>query len=153
MMTIIDDVSARIVDAMRRQDRVTLSSLRMLKTALTNKSVEKGRALDDNESKQVVVSLVKQRKDAIEQFEKGNRPDLVQKEQADLEVLEAFLPPALDPAAIERAIRDAIAETGATSPKDTGRVMKAVMGRLAGQTVDGKLVSDLVRARLTEGVN
>jgi uncharacterized protein YqeY len=152
-MAIIDDVSARIVDAMRRQDRVTLSALRMLKTALTNKSVEKGRTLDDNESKQVVVSLVKQRKDAIEQFEKGNRPDLVQKEQADLEVLEAFLPPALDSAAIERAVRDAIAETGAISPKDTGRVMKAVMGRLSGQTVDGKLVSDLVRARLAEGVN
>jgi uncharacterized protein YqeY len=148
-MAIVEEVNTGIVEAMRRQDRVTLSALRMLKTALTNKSVEKGHALDDAESKQVVISLVKQRKDAIEQFDKGGRPDLVDKERADLHVLEGFLPPAVDPAAVDLAVREAIAEVGATSVKDMGRVMKAAMARLAGQTVDGKTVNDLVRARLT----
>jgi len=148
-MAIVEEVNTGIVEAMRRQDRVTLSALRMLKTALTNKSVEKGHALDDAESKQVVISLVKQRKDAIEQFDKGGRPDLVDKERADLHVLEGFLPAAVDPAAVDLAVREAIADVGATSIKDMGRVMKAAMAKLAGQTVDGKTVNDLVRARLT----
>jgi uncharacterized protein YqeY len=148
-MALVEDVNAGILESMRRQDRVTLSALRMLKAALTNKSVEKGRSLDEAESKQVVASLVKQRKDAIEQFGKGGRQDLVDKEQADLRVLERFLPPAVDPAALDAAVREAIAETGATSVKDMGRVMKAAMARLAGQTVDGKIVNDLVRVRLS----
>ena len=148
-MALVEEVSTGIVEAMRRQDRVTLSALRMLKAALTNKAIEKGHPLDESESKQVVMSLVKQRKDAIEQFDKGGRPDLVDKERADLHVLEGFLPPSLDPGALDLAVREAIAETGAASVKDMGRVMKAVMARLAGQVVDGKAVNDLVRARLT----
>jgi uncharacterized protein YqeY len=96
----------------------------------------------------VVHSLVKQRKDAIEQFKAGGRQDLADKEAAEIPILETYLPPAMDPAAIEAAVQAAIAETGATSPKDMGRVMKAVMGRLAGQSVDGKIVNELVRARL-----
>ena len=113
-----------------------------------NKSVEKGRDLDETEERQVVTSLVKQRRDSIEQFAKGGRQDLVDKETAEITVLEAYLPPAVDPAALEKAVGEAIAETGATSPKDMGRVMKAAMARLAGQTVDGKAVNELVRRKL-----
>jgi uncharacterized protein YqeY len=113
-----------------------------------NREIERGRALDDAESLQVVASLVKQRKDSIEQFTKGGRQDLADKEAAEIGVLEAYLPPAADPAVIDQAIADAITETGATSPKDMGRVMKAAMARLAGQSVDGKTVNERVRQKL-----
>jgi len=113
-----------------------------------NREVEKGRALDAAESVQVVNSLVKQRRDSIEQFTKGGRADLVAKESAEITVLETYLPPAADPAAVERAVADAVAETGATSAKDIGRVMKAAMAKLAGQNVDGKTVNELVRQKL-----
>jgi hypothetical protein len=148
-MSFSDDVSAAIGDAMRRQDRARLVALRMLKAALTNRAVEKRRELDDSEARQVVSSLVKQGQDSIEQFVKGHRQDLADKEAAEIAVLESYLPPAADPAAVERAIAEAIAETGASSPKDMGRVMKAAMSRLGGLTVDGKVVSDLVRKKLT----
>ena len=120
----------------------------MLKAGLMSREVERGRALDDAETLQVVASLVKQRKDSIEQFAKGGRQDLVDKESAEIEVLTEYLPPAADPAVVERAVAEAIQETGATSPKDMGRVMKAAMARLAGQSVDGKTVNELVRQRL-----
>jgi uncharacterized protein YqeY len=147
-LSLINDVSGAIADAMRQQDAPRLSALRMLKAALMNREVEKGRGLDEAESRQVVSSLVKQRKDSIEQFEKGGRPDLVAKETAEIAILERYLPPAADPAAVERAVAEAIAETGATSSKDIGRVMKAAMGKLAGQNVDGKTVNELARKRL-----
>jgi len=147
-VALTDDVSAAITEAMRRQDAPKLSALRMLKAALVNRSVEKGRDLDEPESRQVVSGLVKQRRDSIEQFLKGGRRDLADKEAAEISVLESYLPPAADPAAIERAVADAIAETGATSQKDMGRVMKAVMSRLAGETVDGKAVNEIVRRKL-----
>jgi uncharacterized protein YqeY len=147
-MSLFNDVSAAIADAMRKQDAARLGALRMLKAAFMNKSVEKGRDLDDAEERQVVNSLVKQRRDSIEQFAKGGRQDLVDKETAEIGVLEAYLPPAVDPAALDKAVADAVAETGATSAKDMGRVMKAAMAKLAGQTVDGKVVSDLVRKKL-----
>jgi hypothetical protein len=149
-MPIVEEVSAAIVQAMRERDAGRLSALRMLKTALTNKSIEKGRGLDDADARQVVASLVKQRKDSIEQFTAGGRPELAAKEAAEIVILETYLPPAVDPALVDRAVREAIAETGAASPKDVGRVMKAVMTRLAGQTVDGKAVNELVRQRLAE---
>src|SRR4029077_337012 len=133
---------------MRKHDPVRLSALRMLKAALTNREVERGRALDDSESQQVVASLVKQRRDSIDQFTKGGRQDLADKEAPEIRILETYLPPAADPAVIERAVTDAIAETGAASAKDMGRVMKAAMARLAGQSVDGKTVNELVRAKL-----
>ncbi|MCU1384324.1 MAG: hypothetical protein JWL71_3021 [Acidobacteria bacterium] len=136
---------------MRKHDAVRLSTLRMLKAALTNREIERGHALDDAESLQVVGSLVKQRKDSIEQFTAGGRPELAAKEQAEIGVLETYLPAAADPAVVEQAVVDAIQETGATSPKDMGRVMKAAMARLAGQTVDGKTVNELVRKKLTGG--
>jgi uncharacterized protein YqeY len=148
-MALVDDVSAAITEAMRRKDAARLSALRMLKAAFMNREVEKGRALDDGEARQVVQALVKQRRDSIEQFAKGGRQDLVDKETAEIGVLEAYLPAAADPAVIDRAVADAIAETGATSPKDMGRVMKAAMARLAGQTVDGKSVNELVRKKLS----
>ena len=148
-MSLVDDVSAAITDAMRRKDVARLSALRMLKAAFMNREVEKGRALDDGEARQVVHSLVKQRRDSIEQFTKGGRQDLVDKESAEVVVLEAYLPAAADPALVERAVSEAMAETGATSLKDMGRVMKAAMARLAGQTVDGKVVNELVRKKLS----
>jgi uncharacterized protein len=147
-VALTDDVSAAITAAMRRQDAQKLSALRMLKAALMNRSVEKGRDLDDTESRQVVSALVKQRRDSIDQFLKGGRQDLADKEAAEISILESYLPPAADPAVIERAVADAIAETGATGQKDMGRVMKAVMARLVGQTVDGKAVNEIVRRKL-----
>jgi len=137
-----------MADAMRKQARERLSALRMLKAALVNREVEKGRALDDSESRQVVTALVKQRRDSIEQFTRGGRQDLADKEAAEIAVLESYLPAAADPAAVERAVVETIAETGAASPKDMGRVMKAVMAKLSGQNVDGKTVNELVRKKL-----
>jgi len=148
-LALVDDLTATIADAMRKHDVVRLSTLRMLKAALMNREAERKRALDAAESLQVVAQLVKQRKDSIEQFTNGGRPELAAKEQAEIVVLEAYLPAAADPAALEQAVADAIQETGATSPKDMGRVMKAAMSRLAGQTVDGKTVNELVRRKLT----
>jgi uncharacterized protein YqeY len=139
-----------MTDAMRAHAHARLSALRMLKAALVNREVEKGRALEEAEARQVVSSLVKQRRDSIEQFTKGNRPDLAEKEQAEIVVLETYLPTAVDPKTVERAVVEAIHETGATSPKDLGRVMKAAMAKLSGQNVDGKSVNELAR-QLLEG--
>ena len=147
-MAFLEELTAAIADAMRKHDAARLSALRMLKAAIMNREVERGRGLDDAESQQVVASLVKQRKDSIEQFTKGGRQDLADKEAAEVKVLESYLPPAAEPAAIDQAIADAIAETGATSPKDMGRVMKAAMAKLAGQSVDGKSVNERVRQKL-----
>ena len=134
---------------MKSRDQDVLGTLRMLKSALTNKEIEKGRALDDAEALQVVSMLVKQRRDSIEQFTKGGRTELADKEAREIAVLERFLPPAATPEAIAEAVTAAIAETGATSAKDFGKVMKAAMARLAGASVDGKLVSEAVKAQLT----
>ena len=147
-MSLLNDITAAIADAMRKQDAARLVPLRMLKAAFMNRSIAAGHDLDDAEERQVVSSLVKQRRDSIEQFTKGGRQDLVDKETAEISVLEAYLPPAIDPAALDKAVADAIAETGATSAKDMGRVMKAAMARLAGQTVDGKAVNEIVRRKL-----
>ena len=147
-MALLDDLSGAIAAAMRSQDPIRLVALRMLKAALVNREIDRGRPLDDAEARQVVSSLVKQRRDSIEQFTKGGRQDLAAKEAAEIQVLESYLPPAADPEAVERAVAAAIAETGATSPKDIGRVMKAVMARLAGQQVDGKSINELVRQKL-----
>jgi uncharacterized protein YqeY len=147
-MALIDTLTQAIADATRARDRVRLGALRMAKAALMNREVEKGRPLDDTESQQVIVSLIKQRRDSIEQFQKFGRDDLARKEQAEIGVLEAYLPPPLDPAAVDRAVVEAIEETGASSAKDVGRVMKAVMAKLAGQAVDGKAVNELVRRKL-----
>jgi uncharacterized protein YqeY len=148
-LAFVDTLTPAIADAMRRHDPIRLTALRMLKAALTNREVERGHALDDAESLQVVASLVKQRKDSIAQFTIGGRQDLVDKEAAEIRVLEAYLPAAADPAVVEQAVADAIRDLGATSPKDMGRVMKAAMAKLAGQSVDGKAVNELVRQKLS----
>jgi uncharacterized protein len=147
-MPLIDTISRDIADAMRAKDQVRLGALRMAKAALMNREVEKGRALDEAESHQVIAALLKQRRDSVEQFQKFGRDELARKEQAEMAVLEAYIPPPADQADIDLAVADAIAETGATSPRDVGKVMKAVMPKLAGRTVDGKAVNELVRRKL-----
>jgi len=147
-MTLNDKVKTEITAAMKAKDQVRLSSLRMLKAAIMNKGVEKGHDLDDTEVQQVVSSLVKQRRDSIEQFAKAGRTDLVEKETGEIKVLEHYLPPAASAADIEAAVAAAIAETGASSPKDMGKVMKAVMPMLAGKNADGKTVNEIVRRKL-----
>jgi len=147
-MALIDDVSRGITEAMKSRDQDVLGTLRMLKSALTNKEIEKGRALDAAESLQVVSTLVKQRRDSIEQFTKGGRTDLADKEGREIVILERFLPPSATPDAIAAAVTAAIAETGATSAKDFGKVMKAAMARLAGASADGKVVSEAVKTQL-----
>ena len=147
-MALMDRIGQDITAAMRAKDQARLAPLRMAKAALMNREVEKGRALDQAESEQVIASLIKQRRDSIEQFTKGGRADLVARETAEIVTLEAYLPPPVDPAQLEAAVDAAIAETGAASAKDLGRVMKAVMARLAGQTVDGKAVNEIVRRKL-----
>lgn len=147
-MPLIDTISEQIAAAMRAKDQARLNPLRMAKAALMNREVEKGRALDEAEAQQVVSSLIKQRRDSVEQFRAGSREDLAAKEAAEILVLEAYLPPPADPADIERAVDEAIQETGATSARDMGKVMKAVMPKLAGQAADGKAVNELVRKKL-----
>lgn len=147
-MALTEDVNRAITDAMKAKDAPRLVALRMLKTALTNREVERGRALDEGEARQVVAALVKQRRDSIEQFTKGGRTDLADKEAAEIVILDGYLPPAIDAGELERAVDTAIASTGATSAKDMGKVMKAVMADLAGKTVDGKAVNELVRRKL-----
>jgi uncharacterized protein YqeY len=148
MPTLLEQITKDIADAMRRKDQLSLGPLRMLKAAIMNKEVEKSRPLDEGESLQVVNSLVKQRRDAAEQFRAGNRPDLADKEQAEIAFLQRYLPPAADEGAIAAAIEAAVQETGAAGPKDMGKVMKAVGGKLAGLTVDGKALSEAVKKRL-----
>jgi uncharacterized protein YqeY len=148
-MSLFEQVTKDIADAMRQKNQATLAPLRMLKAALMNKEVEKGRALDEAEALQVVNSLVKQRRDSVEQFRAGGRPELADREQAEAAFLTRFLPPAADEATVARAIEAAVTETGATGPKDMGKVMKAVMIHLSGLAVDGRVVSDLVKKRLS----
>ena len=147
-MNLNNKVAADITAAMKAKDAARLSALRMLKAAIMNKGVEKGRDLDDAEILQVVASLVKQRRDSIDQFGKAGRTDLVDKETGEVAVLEAYLPPAATPEQIDAAVAEAIAETGASSPKDMGKVMKAVMPKLAGKNADGKAVNEAVRRKL-----
>jgi uncharacterized protein YqeY len=144
----MEQISRDIAAAMKAKDQARLAPLRMAKAALMNREVEQGRALDEAEARQVVASLIKQRRDSADQFRKGGREELAERETAEIATLEAYLPPPVDAAELERAIDAAIAETGAAGPKDLGRVMKAVMGALAGRAVDGRLVTDLVRTRL-----
>ena len=147
-MPLSDQVTSDIAAAMKAKEPARLSALRMLKAAIMNKSVEKGRDLQDDEVLQVVSSLVKQRRDSIEQFAKAGRTDLVDKETGEIAVLEHYLPPAVTAEEIDAAVAAAIAETGAASPKDIGKVMKAVMPKLAGKNADGRAVNETVRRKL-----
>jgi uncharacterized protein YqeY len=147
-MTLNEKIGAEITAAMKAKDAQRLSALRMLKAAVMNKGVDKGRDLDDSEVLQVVSSLVKQRRDSVEQFQKAGRQDLVDKETAELAILQDYLPPAASQEEIDAAVAAAIAETGAGSVKDIGKVMKAVMPRLVGKNADGKAVNEAVRRTL-----
>jgi uncharacterized protein len=148
-MPLTDTLGADIARAMKAKDATTLTALRMLKTALTNKSIEKNKTLETAEELQVVHVLVKQRRDSIEQFEAAGRYELAQKERAEIAVLDAYLPPSATDEELVAAVDAAVTTTGAASAKDMGKVMKAVMSALAGKTVDGKRVNELVRAKLT----
>ena len=147
-MTLFDRISNDITAAMKAKDQARLAPLRMAKAALMNREVEKGRPLEEAEAEQVLASLIKQRRDSIEQFTKGGRQELAAKEAAEITILQAYLPAPVDPAELEEAVSQAIAETGASGAKDLGKVMKAAMARLAGKTVDGRAVNDLVRRKL-----
>ena len=147
-MLLRDKVNTDIAAAMKAKEPIRLSALRMLKAAIMNKGIEKSHDLDDAEVLQVVSTLVKQRRDSIEQFAKAGRTDLVDKESAEIKILEEYLPPAASAEEIDAAIAAAISETGASSVKDMGKVMNAVMPRLAGKNADGRLVNDAVRRKL-----
>ena len=147
-MTLFEQITRDIAEAMKAKDQTRLSALRMVKAALMNGEVSKGRPLEEAEAQQVLASLMKQRRDSIEQFAAAGRTDLVEKERTELSTLERYAPPAVSAADLEQAVDAAIRETGATSAKDMGRVMKAVMGALAGRTVDGKAINEMVRKRL-----
>jgi uncharacterized protein YqeY len=148
-MSLIDRVTKDLGAAMKAHEQQRVAALRLLKTALMNREVERGRALEATEDMQVVQSAVKQRRDSIEQFEKAGRLELAEKERQEIEVLETYLPAAVPAAEIEAALAEAIAETGAQSVKDMGKVMKVMTARFAGRPVDGKALSELVRARLS----
>lgn len=148
-MSLLTQINADIATAMRARESERLGTLRLLKSALVNREVERGRALEDAEERQVLQQMVKQRRDAIDQFRTGGREDLAAKDEAEIALLSAYLPPAADEAAIEAAVDAAIAETGAATMKDMGKVMKATQAKLADVTADGRLVSEIVKRKLT----
>ena len=137
-----------MTDAMRSKEALKLGVLRMMKAAVKNKEIEKMKPLEEAEVLTVFNSLVKQRKDSIEQFRKGGREELAQKEEAEIKVIETYLPAGASEDDIHRAVEEAIQETGAASVKDMGKVMKAAMARLAGKNAEGKRVNEKVKAKL-----
>jgi uncharacterized protein len=147
-MSLQEKIQSDIADAMRSKEPLKLGVLRLMKTAVKNKEVEKMKPLDQAEVLGVFNSLVKQRKDSIEQFRKGGREDLAQKEEAEITVIEQYLPAAASEDDIRRAVEEAIQETGASSIKDMGKVMKATQARLVGKTTDGARVSQMVKEKL-----
>lgn len=147
-MSLFDRLSEDLKQAMRSKDQLRMDVIRMIKAAALNKEIELKKDLDDADLSRIMTQLIKQRKESVEQYQKAKRDDLAGKELKEIAIIEAYLPKALSADEIARAVSAAIQETGATSLKDMGSVMKAVMARLAGQTVDGKQVSDLVRAKL-----
>ena len=150
-MGISDQVQKDMVEAMRSRDELRLSTLRMVKSALKNKEIDKRAPLDDKEAQQVLSTLIKQRRDSIEQFQKGGRQELADKEAAEIKVIEAYLPKAMGEEEIAAVVKSTIAEMGSPTMKDMGTVMKNVMGKLqaSGARVEGKTVSDLVKKHLS----
>jgi len=148
-MTLQEKIQSHLAEAMRSKNQLRLSVLRMMKTAVKNKEVEKMKPLEETEVIAVLNTLVKQRKDSVEQFRKGSREELAQKEEAEIKIIEEYLPAAASDDEIRRAVDEAIQETSASSMKDMGKVMKATMSRLAGKTTDGGRVSQLVKEKLS----
>ena len=142
---IISDLTA----SMKAQDAPRTSTLRMVKAAMMNRQIEKGGELDDDEMAKLLRSLVKQRRDSVEQYSKAGRQDLVDKESAEIAIIDSYLPRAASSEEIIKAVAEAVYETGASSMKDMGQVMKAVQAKLAGKNADGKMVSDAVKSRLS----
>lgn len=149
-MPLIDQIQKDIVTAMKARDEQNLSTLRMVKSALKNKEIDKMAPLDDKESQQVLTTLIKQRKDSIEQFTKGGRQEMADKEAAEIKIIEAYLPKAASEEEVVAGVRAVIAEMNAPSMKEMGTVMKNVMARFAGAgiRVDGKVVSEAVKKEL-----
>ena len=149
-MSLSKQIVTDLTAAMKAQDAARTSTLRMVKAAMMNRQIEKGAELDDNDMQKLLSSLVKQRRDSIEQYEKAGRQELVDKEAAEIAVIETYLPKAASQEEIEQAVMAAIADTGASSMKDMGKVMKAAQAALAGKNADGRLVSEIVKSKLTD---
>ncbi|HXS01795.1 MAG TPA: GatB/YqeY domain-containing protein [Pyrinomonadaceae bacterium] len=147
-MSLSKQIVADLTTAMKAQDAAKTSTLRMVKAAMMNRQIEKGAELDDEDTQRLLRSLVKQRRDSIEQYQKAGRQELVDKEQAEINVIETYLPRAASQEEIEQVIATVIAETGASSMKDMGKVMKAAQAALADKNADGRLVSEIVKAKL-----
>ena len=147
-MSLHDRLSEDLKSAMKSRDQLRMDVIRMIKAAVQYKEVELKQDLDDAGMSRIMTTLIKQRKEAAEQFEKGNRQDLAQKERLEISIIEGYLPAALSSEELSQLVQTVIKDSGASSLKDMGQVMKAVMSRVAGQTVDGKLISDLVKAAL-----
>lgn len=147
-MSLHNRLAEDLKQAMKSRDQLRTDVIRMIKATILNKEIELKKDLDDAEMSRVMTTLIKQRKEAAEQFEKGHRNDLAQKELKEIAIIEGYLPRALAPEEIAQLVDTVVRETGASSAKDMGAVMKAVMARLAGQNVDGKQLSDLVRTKL-----
>ena len=148
-MPILDQIQKDLVASMKAKDEARLSAIRMIKTALQKAKADSPKPLDDTAEQQILKSLVKQRTDAAEMFRKGGREDQARKEEEERRIIESYLPAAATPEETEAAIDSAIQETGATSAKQMGVVMKAVHAKLAGKTIDGRLISERVKARLS----
>ena len=147
-MTLADQIVSDLTASMKAQDAPRTSTLRMVKAAMMNRQIEKGGQLDDEEVSRLLRSLVKQRRDSIEQYQKAGRQELVDKESAEIEVIETYLPKAATREEIEAVVVSAIASTEATSMKDMGKVMKAAQAGLAGKNADGRVVSEIVKSKL-----
>ena len=148
-MSLSDRLTEDLKLAMKSRDQLRMDVIRMIKAAILNKEVELKRDLDDAEMSRVMTTLVKQRRESVEQFEKAQRTELAAKERKEIEIIESYLPKPLSPQELDAIVTSAVTETGSRSLKDMGTVMKAVMARLAGQSIDGKRVSDLVKSKLT----
>ena len=150
-MSLSKQIVSDLTASMKAQDASRTSTLRMVKAAMMNRQIEKGSELDDDDVQKLLRSLVKQRRDSIEQYDKAGRQELVAKEQAEIEVIESYLPQAASPEVIEQAVIAAIAKTGASSMKDMGTVMKTAQAALAGKNADGRVISECVKAKLSAG--
>lgn len=147
-MTLKQRLIADLTAAMKAQDAPRTSTLRMVKAAIMNREIEKGGEMTDEEIAQSLRSLVKQRRDSIEQYEKANRQELADKERSEINIIEVYLPQAASREEIEKAVAQAISETGATNMREMGAVMKAAQAHLAGRNADGRTISELVKAKL-----
>jgi len=147
-MSLRDRLSEDLKQAMKARDQLRMDVIRMIKAAVLNKEVEIKKDLDDAEMSRIMTTMIKQRKESVDQYEKGNRSELAAKERQEISIIESYLPKALTQEEVAEVVSNVIRDTGAASLKDMGTVMKAVMSRLGGQPVDGKQVSDLVRAKL-----